>query len=800
MGRGRGIRSGAALVVAALLATAGGAAAATRGTTAPAGSSGGVTYPVPSGGLPILGHGYGNGIGLSQWGAYGAAAQGNLSAAQILDFYYPNTHTVRLSPTSPVRVELDASSDAAAWAGVAQAAGLSVTSGGTTTTLPATIHQHAVQAWRLRRSGSVLGLQYRTDTGWHDRSTPAVGSAASFRDTAAELSVTTIDTAARSYRGSLTVTVSGGKTYAVNAVGIDDYLLGVVPSEMPASWPQAALQAQAVAARSYATYQIRHPRSSLWDVYANTWDQVYGGASAETTATDQAVQATSGQVRYDSGGGVIFAAYGSADGGYTVAGTVAGQPVDYLPAQPDKWDNAIPNNASSWSATISRAALASAFPQVGSPTSITVNSRDGHGEWGGRILSLTVGGTNGSVDVSGSSFAYDLGLKQSWWAPQLPPGPVRQTVATPNRAGGSVTVRWRAPATAPGRAAVTGYDVTLQPGGTSVQTTATSVTVTGLPAVTSYAVTVQPTSAIGRGSAVTVSSAVQPVGGTEPPVTLSQRLFARHTAAAVVLTATGDLAGGVAGPVLAGAAGGPLLTVGRSLDAPTAQELRRVLPGGRTVYLVGGVSTSVAQRVRALGWRPVRLQGSAAADTAVAVADQILQLDKAGGRTAAGVVETDGRRPAQAASAAAAARQLGDVLLLTDGKRLPGSTSGWLRRHPRLREHRWAVGSGAVAADKGARAVTGRGLSGLSVAVAERFFGTADAAAVAGGGDVPDAIAAATSGGPVLLDADKRVVPPAVIGWLRAARARLSQVYLVGPRAWLPYSPAVTAVDAALLG
>src|SRR5437763_5943228 len=81
---------------------------------------------------------------------------------------------------------------------------------------------------------------------------------------------------------------------AVNAVDLDGYVKGVVPGEVPASWPPEALKAQAVAARTYAL--TTDAGGSLFDQYADTRSQVYGGISAETPATNVAVRDTAGQI------------------------------------------------------------------------------------------------------------------------------------------------------------------------------------------------------------------------------------------------------------------------------------------------------------------------------------------------------------------------------------------------------------------------------------------------------------------------------------------------------------------------
>ena len=96
------------------------------------------------------------------------------------------------------------------------------------------------------------------------------------------------------YRGALKVVLSGSSARVVNRVGLDDYLRGVLPVEMPSSWPGAALRAQAVAARSYAVRRL-HPGSGAFDLYDDTRTQVYLGAEAETDRTNAIIDAAPGR-------------------------------------------------------------------------------------------------------------------------------------------------------------------------------------------------------------------------------------------------------------------------------------------------------------------------------------------------------------------------------------------------------------------------------------------------------------------------------------------------------------------------
>jgi SpoIID/LytB domain protein len=96
------------------------------------------------------------------------------------------------------------------------------------------------------------------------------------------------------YRGSMRLRVNGAGIQAVNIVGMDDYVQGVVPAEMIAVWPLEALKVQAVAARSYGAGKIR--TTGYYDVVPTSVNQVYGGVNLEANKTNLATQETSGIV------------------------------------------------------------------------------------------------------------------------------------------------------------------------------------------------------------------------------------------------------------------------------------------------------------------------------------------------------------------------------------------------------------------------------------------------------------------------------------------------------------------------
>jgi stage II sporulation protein D len=124
----------------------------------------------------------------------------------------------------------------------------------------------------------------------------------------------------RRYRGEVEVTVTAAGLLVVNRLGLEDYLRGVVPREVGSlsRRDHAAIEAQAVASRSYAVARLASPRTRSYDMSAGVADQVYGGADAERPESDAAVAATAGEVlRYD--GRVADAPYHSTCGGSTAA-------------------------------------------------------------------------------------------------------------------------------------------------------------------------------------------------------------------------------------------------------------------------------------------------------------------------------------------------------------------------------------------------------------------------------------------------------------------------------------------------
>jgi stage II sporulation protein D len=198
----------------------------------------------------------------------------------------------------------------------------------------------------------------------------------------------------------------GGK---VRKVALESYVRGVVSAEVPSSWPLAALEAQAVASRTYAL--TAHAGGSKFDVYADTRSQVYRGVAAQTPQTDAAVAATAGQiVTYQSRPAITY--FFASSGGRTenVETSFAGsQPEPWLRGVLDQYER---GEEHSWKLTLSFSAAAARLRGLvrGSFAGIEVLGRG----FSPRISSAYVLGSRGRTLVSGAQLAARLGLYSTW--------------------------------------------------------------------------------------------------------------------------------------------------------------------------------------------------------------------------------------------------------------------------------------------------------------------------------------------------------------------------------------------------
>lgn len=195
----------------------------------------------------------------------------------------------------------------------------------------------------------------------------------------------------------------------VKRVPLEAYVRGVVASEMPAGWPAAALEAQAVASRTYAI--TAHAGGSRFDVYSDTRSQVYRGKAAETPSTNAAVAATAGQIVTYAGQPAIT--YFSADsGGHTESvqyGFPGAAPEPWLVGVADPYDV---GTLRKWSVSLSFAAAAKRLRGLlaGTFRGIEVIRRGNSP----RIVSAYVLGSKGRTEVNGPELAARLGLYDTW--------------------------------------------------------------------------------------------------------------------------------------------------------------------------------------------------------------------------------------------------------------------------------------------------------------------------------------------------------------------------------------------------
>lgn len=336
----------------------------------------------------IRGGGFGHGVGMSQYGAYGYALHGE-GYAWILAHYYRGTKLGTTDPNQTVRVLLATGS--ASFAGASSAG---------------RVHLNPSLTYEVKPLANG-DLRLVTTSGKKVKDTftaPLTVSGPGF------LQVPGVGT----YRGSLEFRPTGAGVETVNAVGLDDYVRGVVAAEMPAGWAMEALEAQAVAARTFAiTNSVGGDGFSLYD---DTRSQMYGGVGSETPKTDAAVAATSGQVVTYNGQPAITYFF-SSSGGHTesIQNVWPGAtPEPWLRGVSDPYDGAGHNPYHRWGYEMSVAAATQKLGALvkGGLIGIAV-TKTGVSP---RILEASVVGTRGHTNVSGATLQQIFGLRTTYAA------------------------------------------------------------------------------------------------------------------------------------------------------------------------------------------------------------------------------------------------------------------------------------------------------------------------------------------------------------------------------------------------
>jgi stage II sporulation protein D len=277
--------------------------------------------------LVVEGAGFGHGVGMSQYGAYGFARRG-VAYPAILRHYYSGTQLGTTSPRRTIRVILQANRNVVSFRGATVAG-------------PRRLDPRVT--YRVVRRGTG-GVELQTSAGRGLARFPAPLRVRG-RGAVQLLDGSINESADGRYRGALEVSpgIHGGVN-AVNALALDDYVAGVVAGEVPSSWPREALRAQAVAARTYAITTDAGGRG--FDQWPDTRSQVYLGLASETAPTNAAVRATAGQVVTHAGRPAVTFFF-STSGGRTedVENSFLGsEPRPWLRSVPDPYDGASPRH------------------------------------------------------------------------------------------------------------------------------------------------------------------------------------------------------------------------------------------------------------------------------------------------------------------------------------------------------------------------------------------------------------------------------------------------------------------------
>ncbi len=405
-------------------------------TCLPASSNIALAGAYPYTDVSLTGHGWGPGIGMGQWGAFGYAIDG-WSYQQILAHFYGSTATgsTRLGtlPTSQsssdVRVVITendgnptvvASSTPFTVAGVQMAAGTA-----------AKLVPEGNRSWSLYAgqgcSGPWSSTPFRTGLS-NPVVTPSVSTTLGASDATGDALTICLSSGNMLVQGDVVATYNtSGSPRTVNVLPLEEYVAGVVPNESPAYWGTLGtggaqgqargfqeLEAQAVAARSYVMANLGSGINGSYADICDTYCQVYRGLANQTSLVALAVQDTAGQVIFMPNGQVADTQYSSSTGGWTAPGT-------FNPVYDAGDSVCIPqacNPHHTWNAQVPVTVLEQAYPSIGALVSITVTQRNGLGSLGGRVLGLQIVGTTGTVDTTGSAFSSQFssyGVQSNWF-------------------------------------------------------------------------------------------------------------------------------------------------------------------------------------------------------------------------------------------------------------------------------------------------------------------------------------------------------------------------------------------------
>jgi stage II sporulation protein D len=334
----------------------------------------------------VHGRGFGHGVGMSAYGAYGFALHGK-DYRFILAHYYSGTTIGTLPGPRVVRVLLDIAGGDVGFSQATSACGQAL---------------DPERSYQAHRAGSAVKLRSSAGKPLADCG-PKLRAAG-----AGKIAIAGLGT----YRGALETVPTesdSGALNVVNALAVDQYVKGVIPNESPPSWPAAQLRAQAVASRSFAL--TAGVGGNGFDLYADTRSQVYEGLESEYSTTNAAAEATRGQVAM-YGGKIAETLFSACSGGHTesIQNVFGGTAIPYLQGVPDPYDGECPLHE--WTLRFSGPEISTKLGAYldGRLKQVVITKRG----VSPRIVAAKLIGSGGVTTVTGEQLEVALGGYDTW--------------------------------------------------------------------------------------------------------------------------------------------------------------------------------------------------------------------------------------------------------------------------------------------------------------------------------------------------------------------------------------------------
>lgn len=211
----------------------------------------------------------------------------------------------------------------------------------------------------------------------------------------------------KKYRGRIYVLLNDNELLIINKVKLDDYLYGVLPSEVIPNWHKECLKAQAVAARTFAIFNKLNSKSTYYDLDSDILSQVYKGANVETKKTNEAIDETKDEIIIYNGE-AIQAFFHSNSGGKTASSEeVWGGKIDYLKSKEDEFCKMEKNYK--WSIALTSEKISQKLEKNKIHTGEIYDIKIMERSESNRIKSLKIYGSSGSITIKGKDFRVLLG-------------------------------------------------------------------------------------------------------------------------------------------------------------------------------------------------------------------------------------------------------------------------------------------------------------------------------------------------------------------------------------------------------